>query len=267
MATNFNNAPRPFLRWSGGKRRLLPQMLALRPLNMNRYFEPFVGAGCFFFCVESKDAHISDINIELVRAYQAIKSDPKGVGEYLHSIPHTEDAYYKIRAVDPSGLSDQAAAARFIFLMKSCFNGVYRENKLGKFNTPWGGRVYKLPSLSELVAIQELLENTSISSCDFRDSTRNARKGDFVYLDPPYPQTRYRGEYGRQFSRDDLVDLIRQCHLLSEKGVKVMLSYIDDSFVVDNLKQWNITRASPIRSVAQSGRSRGRVTEILVTNY
>jgi DNA adenine methylase len=258
---------KPFLRWSGGKRRAIPQMAKYCPESFGKYYEPFVGAGTLYFYLKPKKALISDINFGLTRAYSAIKEDPCSVDVFLKSIPHNRVAYEALRSVDPGMLTEPQAAARFIYLMKSCFNGVYRENKAGKFNTPWGDKVYRLPDRLDLENIKRQLQGTQVKNVDFEQAVSDARSGDFIYFDPPYPQGRYRGEFGRPFTESDLMRLLRVCDELSKRRVKIMLSYVESEFVARQLKGWNVFEISPTRSVAMNVSSRGRSKEIVVTNY
>lgn len=257
----------PFLRWSGGKRRSLGKLLDLSPKKFNAYHEPFVGGGCMFFALSAQSAYLSDQNIEVVRTYQAIKKSPRQVAELLSGIPHSESAFLKLRQLEPSECTDNEAAARLIFLMKSCFNGVYRENRAGRFNTPWGGKVYKLPDLSTLLNVQKRLAIATIENNDFGQVVGRACTGDFAYLDPPYPQKRYRGEFGSLFSEADVLRLSDTCHELSRNGVQVMVSYVVEPQLARTLKGWRVIEISPIRSVASSSSFRGRSRELVYMNY
>ncbi len=237
------------------------------PSRIEDYFEPFVGAGCVYFKLAPARATISDKNAQLIRTYRAIGDDPDRVFALLQSVPLQKDAYLRLRALPVDQLSNAQAAARLIFLMKSCFNGVYRENKAGQFNTPWGGKVFKLPGASDLRLISDALKNTRVVHADFADALAPAGAGDFVYLDPPYPQTRHRGEFGGEFSAADLGRLLKECRRLDRAGAKVMLSYVDCDVLRDQLPAWNRRTLSAHRSVSSMTSFRGATAEVVLTNY
>ena len=220
-----------------------------------------------FFAVRARKACLSDINPQVVRTYKAIQSDASLVANLLAGIPHHAQAFNELRQFDPSTCSDAEAAARLIFLMKSCFNGVYRENRAGSFNTPWGGKVFKLPDLPSLLAVQRELQGVAIEQSDFSCVADRAKSGDFVYLDPPYPQRRYRGEFGSHFTASDVERLIRVCHRLDEQSVQVMLSYVVDDRIASALKGWRSVEVRSTRSVASRSRFRGIDKERVFINF
>lgn len=262
-----NESAKPFLRWSGGKRRSLARLLQLKPNEYKTYHEPFIGGGCLFFALSTSNAYISDINPEVVRTYRAIQNNPEDVANYLQSIPHTRQAFEQLRNLSPSECDDTQAAARLIFLMKSCFNGVYRENKSGRFNTPWGGKVFKIPDLHELLAIQKKLAGTNIECNDFEKVLDHSQINDFIYLDPPYPQNRHRGEFGKNFTENDVARFVDVCKKLDKGGVKVMISYVIDENIAHNLKGWRTEEVNPSRSVASNNSFRGTSRELIYTNF
>jgi DNA adenine methylase len=259
---------KPIIRWAGSKRQLLPQLKELVPHSYARYIEPFFGSGCLYFDLLPKIAVVSDINSQLIAVYQAVAKSPREVACYLESIPHSQEAYYQLRSLDPTALDESAKAARFIFLMKSCFNGVYRTNKSGTFNTPFSGSVYRLPVESELLEMARVFEACSIQNCDFSVSLNDAQSGDFVYLDPPYPAAKFRGEYGyNQFTKEDMSRLLHDTKKASARGVKVMLSFCESDWLNGQLNQWNKNVVSVRRTVSATLMNRKTINELVITNY
>ncbi|MCV2349440.1 DNA adenine methylase [Paucibacter sp. Y2R2-4] len=260
----------PLLRWAGSKRKLLHELRELAPHSYKRYIEPFAGSAVLFFDLLPSKAVLGDLNAEVIATYLSVRDDPLDVARHLYSIPQTRDAYYLMRQLDPTGLSNSQRAARLIFLMKSCFNGVYRTNRSGVFNVPLGNRFFTLPSVSALESASEALQKVELITGDFSASIATASDGDFVYLDPPYSDsTRFRGEYSYQgaFQCADLERLIDTCKIISGKGAKVLLSFKECDSVCDSLPDWKIKRLDVSRSVAGFAGSRRSAREVLVYNY
>lgn len=260
----------PVLRWAGSKRKILTELRQNMPNHIDRYIEPFAGSAVLFFDAKPKLATIGDINPEVTSTYQAIKTEPEEVTKFLESIPRSQEAYYELRKIDPTGLTPAQRAARLIFLMKSCFNGVYRTNKSGAFNVPFGGKIYAIPESKDILRASALLKNTTIILGDFKKSIASAKSGDFVYLDPPYSDSiRFRGEYGYEgsFLSDEMDRLINACKELDSKGVKVLLSFKQCEKICESLAGWNIKKFEVARSVAGFTDSRRKAAEILASNY
>lgn len=261
---------KPVLRWAGSKRRLLPELRGALPDVYDRYFEPFAGSAILFFDLLPKKSVLGDMNPEIIATYEAIRENPDEVFELLGSIPKDKEAYYQLRALTPSALTKSQRAARLIYLMKSCFNGVYRTNKAGQFNVPIGSTFYSLPDLTHLYQVSSALVDVRLNCGDFEASIFDARKGDFVYIDPPYSQgTRFRGEYGYggAFQKSDQERLMSACTILSERGTKVLLSFRECEEIRKSLKGWKLRSISVLRSVAGFSNSRGQANEILASNY
>ncbi len=201
MSKFKNNQPqaKPFLKWAGGKRGLIKQLFAKFPTEFNNYHEPFLGGGAVFFelysrgMLEGKKAYLSDINSELINTYQIVKNNPeKLITELVHyKNNHDKELYYKTRELDRSNnfktLPKLERAARFIYLNKTCFNGLYRVNSKGYFNTPIGS--YKNPNIADKEVIlnaSKALQNAIISNQTFDKTLNDANQDDFIYLDPPY---------------------------------------------------------------------------------
>lgn len=272
MRAQANRALRSasLLRWAGSKAKLLPDLKRVAPREYQRYIEPFAGSACLFFAIEPHRAILGDINPELANLYNAIKTSPQEVYEALTGIPANADGYYRLRAVDPHCITNSQRAARLIFLMKACFNGVYRTNMRGEFNVPMGNRVYALPTLQELIRASVQMQNAEILLGDYAKTIELSAPGDWIYLDPPYRNAaRYRGEYGyaADFNKDHMTLFIERARRLADNGRFVTVSYYYDEGLIASFPGWFVHRASARRSVAGNTRSRGRVAELILTSY
>lgn len=275
--------PKPFLKWVGGKGRLLPQLSQLYPDDFNEFYEPFVGGGALFFSLNPKIGHINDTNSKLISAYKHIRDDVNGLiaelralQKHYHELADIELQklyFYEIRSKYNSLLaSDPENASLLIFLNKTCFNGMYRENSKGGFNVPFGKHVS--PTIcdeSNLRAVSESLQHTTISCSSFEEAVETASKGDFVYFDPPYHPlnatssfTSYGADDFRVQDQEKLRDIFVK---LSKRGCKVMLSNSDTEFIKDLYKDYKIHTILAGRSINSIGSKRGKITEIVVTNY
>ncbi|MCD2511575.1 Dam family site-specific DNA-(adenine-N6)-methyltransferase [Comamonas endophytica] len=245
-------------------------MRSIAPLDFGRYLEPFAGSAVLFFEILPARAVLGDLNPEIFATYSAIRDNPLDVLYYLSSIPQTSEAYYTLRAVDPSSLTRVQRAARLIYLMKSCFNGVYRTNRQGIFNVPLGSKFFSLPDEKNLQAASKALQKVELVCGDFEETLVYASSGDFVYLDPPYSDaTRFRGEYSYKgaFHSADLERLVNSCKTLTDNGVRVLLSFKECEAVMDVLSGWSFKHLDVNRSVAGFARSRRSAREILAYNY
>ena len=183
-----NTNAAPILRWAGSKRAILPKLLEQLPSRFTQYIEPFAGSACFFFKINPGRAVIGDANVELIETYRVVKDSPKEVSSILKEMPVSKEDYYLVRGIDVSSLKDQERAARFIYLNRFCFNGLYRTNTLGNFNVPFGApKNYNIPLEEDLVRASQALRNARIICADFEKVVKvHARAGAFVYLDPPF---------------------------------------------------------------------------------
>ena len=221
---------KPFLKWAGGKRQLIPELSGLMPDNFGRYIEPFIGGGALFFHVAKPGSIISDINPELINCYQQVACNVDGLIEELKHYQNTKDEYYRVRSLDWKALTSLNAAARFIYLNHTCYNGLYRVNRKGEFNVPFGN--YKNPTIcneAALRAASELLGQCTIVCGEFdKVLAKYAREGDFVFLDPPYvpiSQTADFKRYNReQFYEDDQARVAKEYHKLVSQGCNVLLT-------------------------------------------
>lgn len=286
-ATVTYGRPKPFVKWAGGKRQLLPVIGANMPVSFGRYFEPFLGGGALFFHVMGMarhPCHISDINADLVLAYETIRDRADDLIEALveHEERYREDSesyYYAVRAEynDDSERRDPVyAASRLIFLNRTCFNGMYRMNSSGKFNVPYGR--YVNPTIADsgnIYAISELLNmpDVEIACRDFGEVTARARKGDFVYFDPPYVPLSKTASFTRytkgDFGLDDQKRLADTCGILDEMGCHVMLSNSDavattEIFADD---RWTVERVKASRRINSDSSKRMGHYELLIRNY
>jgi DNA adenine methylase len=271
-----NKLLRPFLRWAGGKQKLVQVLLQFVPNkeSFNRYYEPFFGGGSLFFAVQPNKATLSDINSDLMNCYRQVAKDPVLVFSLLQRYARNDsrEFYYRIRARSTEGMSDVGRAARFIYLNKAAFNGIYRVNKYGVFNVPYGPSAngIALPSREVLTSSAHSLRKAKIIEGDFQKALAKASAGDFVYLDPPYPprsDTAYFTHYSAdRFAWDQQVRVAEIFYELSRRGCLVMLSNAHQKKVVSLYSQFFTYRLGTMRWLGSNG-DRFRVRELVVTNY
>ena len=260
----------PFLRWAGSKKRLLPHLARFSTNGNGKYFEPFMGSACLFFAIEPETAVLGDTNQELVETFQAVRENPVAVHNYLRPLRRDEITYYKVR--DFWDCQGEAAriAARFIYLNRLCFNGIYRTNTRGEFNVPYSGdSTGSIPSLKNLRAASTTLQKATIYNTDFETVIDAANAGDFVYLDPPYSVSNRRvfKQYGSSvFGLSDLERLSRRLIKLDHDGVFFVLSYAMCEEALRLFKRWKIQRRIVTRNVSGFAQHRRRAVELLVTN-
>lgn len=270
----------PFTKWTGGKRQLLPVIRELMPKTYNRYFEPFVGGGALFFDLTPKDAVINDFNAELINCYQQIKDNPQELIEILkvHQEYNSKEYYLDLRSADRDEridmMSEVQRAARILYMLRVNFNGLYRVNSKNQFNVPYGR--YKNPKIvdEELIsAISVYINNNQleIKVGDFEKAIVDVRTGDFVYFDPPYiplSETSAFTSYTHEgFSFADQVRLRDAFKRLSDTGAYVMLSNSSSALVEELYKDFNIHYVEATRTNGAKSSSRGKISEIIVTNY
>lgn len=273
--TQAGPPPRPFVKWAGGKRQLLDVLSAAAPDSFSRYYEPFIGGGAFLFSQLPDSATISDANPELINCYQVVRDDVEALIRSLRTHKNEEEHFYYVRAKNLSEMSPVQRASRFIFLNKTCFNGLYRENLKGQFNAPFGR--YENPKIVDtenLRAISEYLQTDDIEiHCSGYQSVLNkAQAGDFVYLDPPYvPMTKtasFASYVKGGFSLNDQAELAKMFAELTKKRVLVMLSNSNTPVIHDLYKGFNIKTIHATRSINCKGGKRGKeANEVLVTNF
>lgn len=266
----------PIVKWAGGKRQLLADLRKNMPKAYNRYFEPFIGGGALFFDIQPENAYISDINPELINLYQVIKGNVDDLIDDLGQHENTEEYFYELRNIDRNGKykkwSDVKKASRFIYLNRTCFNGLYRVNSKGEFNVPFGR--YSNPRIvdeNNLKNCSKLLQNTEIRYADFSDLLNYVQKGDFVYFDPPYMplnETSSFTSYTKDgFGKDVQVKLKELCDELDNLGVYFMLSNSDIPFINKLYKGYEIKKVYASRAINSVASKRGKISEVLVRNY
>ncbi len=264
----------PFVKWVGGKRSIIETLKNYLPLQFNGYWEPFSGGAALFFELRSKlfEAHLSDTNLDLVLTYKVIQKDIDLLMQKLkhHAQKHNEDYYYEVRS--HQNLKDPIEiAARFIYLNKTCYNGLYRVNRKGEFNVPFGR--YTNPGILQeqnLRAVHTALKNVDIRYGDFRDI--QPKTGDFAYFDPPYHptnETSFTKYHRLDFSQKDQAKLRDFALTLHKKGILVMLSNSDTRFIRDLYcqKAFKIHQVMAPRFVNCKPNKRSSVNEVIITNY
>lgn len=266
-------SPRPFLKWAGGKSKLIQQYIPYFPKSYKNYYEPFLGGGAVFFYLQPSTAILTDINAELINTYCCVRDHVEELISILkeHKIRHDKDYYYSIR--NHSAGSDIEKAARLIYLNKTCFNGLYRVNSQGKFNVPLGR--YQNPNICSEVLLRtasEALATSQIKQTDFTDVLNYATSSnDFTYFDPPYypiSETSYFTAYSSyRFAEDQQVKLKDVFEKLARRGVQVMLSNSDCEFIRNLYSSFNIHSISASRAINSNAKKRGKITEVLVTSY
>lgn len=262
MNKNNQKFTRPILKWAGGKTQLLKELIPRIPKHYNRYIEPFIGGGALFFALKPTNAIIADSNPELILTYQQLARNIEKVIEYLEQYTNTSETFYKVRAQDWKELPKAEAAARMIYLNKTCFNGLYRVNRQGRFNTPFGR--YKNPNICDiehLHAVSDILKNATIICGNYLDVlNKYASPGDFIFLDPPYiPVSKY-GDFKRytkeQFYEKDQIQLSEEFHRLYNLGCSVILTNSHHPLVEQLYIDFPQDVISTRRSISSKGTSR-----------
>ena len=262
----------PIVKWVGGKRQLMFELLKNMPENYNRYFEPFIGGGALFFELQPQNGYISDMNEELINLYSVVRDDVYELIEDLGKHEVSKEYFLEIRNIDRTEkyaeLSSIERASRFIYLNRTCFNGMYRVNSQGQFNVPFGN--YKNPRIVDaenLINCSKLLKNTEIYCADFSEILNKVQKGDFVYFDPPYVPLNETSSF-TSYTKDGF-DLDMQFKLdeLDSKGVMFMLSNSDTKLVNELYSNYEIKKVFASRAINANPNGRGKITEVLVKNY
>lgn len=272
---------KPFVKWAGGKRQIVDKLLMYAPDEFNTYYEPFVGGGALLFELSPKKAVINDSNKELINVYNVLRNEEKF--KKMCSILNTyeknnsEEFYYELRNKDRNKssfdrLSDYKRAGRTIYLNKACFNGLYRVNSKNEFNVPFGKKTkVNTYDIGNLITVSNYLtmNDIKILNVDFEDSVKDAQKGDFIYFDPPYDsETSIFNSYTEDgFGKDEQRRLAKVYKELSNKGCYVMLSNNNTTLIKELYKDFNIHIIEAKRSINSNGKKRGKVEEVIITNY
>lgn len=270
----------PILKWVGGKRQLLDSIEPLIP-KCSTYYEPFIGGGAVLFCRQPHKAVINDSNQELINVYITIKEEPEELIQTLreHKEKSCEDYFYRIRALDRDKeafehMTKVGRAARTIYLNKTCYNGLFRVNSAGEFNSPWGR--YKNPNITNEATIRALhtyfnRANITIKCGDYREALKGIRKGAFVYLDPPYmpisASASFTGYTAGGFGEQEQIALKAQCDALNAKGIKFLLSNSSCAFIEELYQDYIVEHVNAKRAINVKPERRGQIKEVLVRNY
>ncbi|MBN2766858.1 MAG: Dam family site-specific DNA-(adenine-N6)-methyltransferase [Paludibacteraceae bacterium] len=252
---------KPFLKWAGGKTQLLTELNKCTPLYYNKYIEPFIGGGAMFFNLNPSISLISDANEELIITYNEIKNNVEEVISLLKTFEHTEDFFYRIRALNPIELENVYRAARLIYLNKTCFNGLYRVNKKGLFNVPYGKGSGNFLQESLLRDANEFLQNTTILHSDYLKVLQNySEPNDFIFLDPPYhpisPNSDFK-RYTKEFFYDeDQKKLNDEFKRLVNLGCNVLLTNSYHPFILDLYKDFEIRIIETKRMISSNSNTR-----------
>jgi DNA adenine methylase len=268
----------PFLKWVGGKRQIMPEIVKLLPKKITSYYEPFVGGGAVLFNLQPPKAFINDYNAELINVYKVIKNNLNELIDDLKKHKNESGYFYELRSIDRKegfkSLSDVQKASRIIYLNKTCFNGLYRVNNSGEFNSPFGK--YKNPNIINeptLKAVSNYLNSNDINLVhgDYEDILKSISKNSFVYLDPPYhpvsQSANFTGYIQGGWDMYDQIRLRQTCDKLNEKGVKFLLSNSATDFIKEQYEKYSITTIKANRSINSDGEKRGEVDEYLIRNY
>ena len=263
----------PFLKWPGGKRWFMKKYSNIFPLNYEKYIEPFLGSGSTFFHLLPPQSILSDSNSELITLYEVMRDAPLALGEFMleHERKHCKDYYYLIRSKRYENKMQHAA--RFLYLNRTCYNGMYRVNKKGEFNVPIGTKANCARDVDVFEQYSEALKNSSILSCDFEDSIAKARRGDLLFVDPPYAVSQSQNafvKYNNQvYAWNDQIRLLtalcaakaRDCKIVATNANNEQLKalYLDNGFYVQTLTRSCVMAANPEK--------RSTVGELLITSY
>lgn len=272
----------PLVKWAGGKRQLLVALNGRLPSDWNTFYEPFFGGGAFFISLQNQErisrAVIADLNSELVSFYRVVKTSPDTLIDALSDDAFENSAVAYKRLKDgfndmvPDRKNAVKRAALFIFLNKHGYNGLWRVNSKGKFNVPFGRYTKRsLPSASSIHLFSAMLRQVTILNTDFENAVKTARKGDFIYFDPPYQPlsktAQFTGYNCRGFSLDDQVRLAGVVNKLAKKGVQIMLSNSKVQEIEDLYEGFTIETVTATRCISCKGKKRSGTSEIIVTNY
>lgn len=269
---------RPVVKWAGGKTQLLDEITSRLPEKYNNYYEPFIGGGALLFKLQPKNAHINDVNEQLVNLYRQLQSNAASVIKEvnkLDSMPCNKEFYFATRDVYNKKIEshelDAECAGLFIWINKHCFNGLYRVNAKGLFNVPFNGKESGLSIIEDnLFGIGEYLSSVEITCGDFEDACKKAKKNDFVYFDSPYVPESITASFTSYtkdgFNKEDHERLAALFSKLSNKGVYVMLSNNDVPLVHDLYRGFNIIGVDANRAINSKGNAR-KGKEVIITNY
>ncbi len=278
-----SSVPKPFLKWAGGKSQLLEPMTPFFPQEFFRYGEPFTGSAAVYWrlfalretgALHFTGARLTDSNAELVNGYIIVRDEVAALIELLtqHRSRHDKAYYYQVRALRAEGLSPLERAARLIYLNKTCFNGLYRVNRAGRFNVPMGR--YENPRIfdtDDLLNASRALQGVDLAVADFREVLNWARAGDFLYFDPPYAPVSKTANFTSYttstFGDAEQQELAAVLHELDRRGCKVMLSNSWVDSILELYKDFRCIELKATRAINSNPDKRGKVSELLAINY
>lgn len=274
-----NKLVSPVVKWVGGKRQLMNEITPLLPKRITSYCEPFLGGGAVLFSIQPSRAIVNDLNGDLIAVYEVIRDDVESLINDLQKHENTSEYFYAIRDMDRDKKAYQSMtkverASRLIYLNKTCFNGLFRVNSLGEFNSPFGH--YKNPNIINepvLRAVNKYFTSSNITfyNEDFAATLNRVRKGGFVYLDPPYDPVSntasFTGYNKGGFDKAEQVRLKQCCDELTRRGVNFMLSNSATDFIKELYKEYNISVVQAKRTINSDASKRGAVKEVLIRNY
>ncbi|MGL6343392.1 MAG: DNA adenine methylase [Waterburya sp.] len=272
----LNTKPRPFLKWAGGKSKLLPEISKRLPPDYEQYFEPFLGGGAVFFFLNPKQAYLLDVNSELINTYCVVRDYVDELIDDLKRHIYNKDYYYNIRNIDRSleykNWNNIQKASRFIYLNKTCYNGLHRLNSRREFNTPMGK--YKNPKIVDeenLKACSKALQNVEIIAENFSAIESKITSQDLVYFDPPYvplsKTANFTAYSHNRFDEVKQIELYELCNRLNSRGIRFILSNSSAPLVLELYKSFNIEFVQAARFINSRSDKRGQIPEVIVTNY
>lgn len=257
---------KPFLRWAGGKQWLTKTLLSISPEKYSTYYEPFLGGASFFLTLGPKNAVLGDLNKQLIYTYMAIKNFPEKVIAHLRKWANNKETYYQIRSSEFN--EDSEKAAQFIYLNKTCWNGLYRVNTRGLFNVPFSDNGRRVFEVDQIISISDKLQNAKLIVGDFEFVLKSAKTNDLIYLDPPYTVSHsnngFRQYNEKLFSWDDQIRLARIADFLIEKGCYVIVSNAMHKPLIDLYSNFKILEISRQSIIAANSKHRKKITEILL---
>lgn len=272
---------KPFVKWAGGKRQLVETLTSLMPKDYNHYYEPFVGGGALFLTLKPENATINDLNADLMACYKCFETEST-YNELINKLnayykDFSEKQYYEVRNLDRDAnyinLDHPSKASRFIYLNKTCYNGLARVNSKGYFNTPFGFKTNpKFYEEDNFKEIREYFKNNEINilNLDYKEGLKDVKPEDFVYLDPPYDKTcstSFTSYNNTKFGKKEQKELAKVFKELTDKNVYCMLSNADTEFIRELYKDYTIHKVQTRRCISSNGFGRTLADEVIITNY
>jgi DNA adenine methylase len=262
----------PIIKWAGGKTGLLSQFARHFPPKYKRYFEPFLGGAAVFFYLRPDESYLFDLNAQLIEVYEVVRNNSDELIQALKQYRNEREYYYEVRAQEPKNLTMTERAARFIFLNKTCYNGLYRVNRQGQFNVPFGK--YKNPAICDekgLHAASRALHTAKLRVADFEIVLDLAQAGDLIYFDPPYEPlsvtSSFTGYTSEGFTSDDQRRLASAYRTLDKRGCLLMLSNSSAPLIYELYEGYHAYQILARRAINSKADGRGAITELLVTNF